>query len=367
MTVQVDQPRQDHAVGLHHRDPLGPGVRHGLDRVTRTHDDVSVLDRAVGCQHPALQRERLARRRSDQRAACLRARRRRLAGVGDGCHVRGLEGIDVPVRLFRDAVYRCHRCVIAAHARSGCARRRATAARPSSARRPAWPAPTRRRPGTPAPRTAGRGGESPRSRTPRTQPRSSAPPLSPSASGVTSARKSLTAARHSSSRRCSSRLEGCGTSETGTSGTRRPQLDRPLRHAAERDHCLQLRTRRPVIELIAPRQLGRLLEALPLALRPTRMHRVGPRVQAHVRPRQTQLGQQTLHPLAGVSDQAAPGDPLGRTRIGRDTQHARGPVQAAAVEHRPPVEPEVRAAPPDPAPDRRTPRTPPTGRDRTQP
>ena len=57
VAVQVDQPGQDHAVGLGDGNPVGLRLRDGLDRAPPADHDVGVLDRPLGGQHAAPERE----------------------------------------------------------------------------------------------------------------------------------------------------------------------------------------------------------------------------------------------------------------------------------------------------------------------
>ena len=124
-------------------------------------------------------------------------------------------------------------------------------------------------------------------------------------------------------------------------GAPRPQSERLLGEPAERDDRLQVRPLRGVENLVSPRGQFDVPDDRRSGTALGRDEGEAECIQAEIRARQPQLREKALHALARVPDQRAPGDPLGRSRVRRDTQDASRPIEPAAVEDRPPVKPEV--------------------------
>ena len=111
-----------------------------------------------------------------------------------------------------------------------------------------------------------------------------------------------------------------------------PEVVRLLRVRSESNHRIDCSRPHGVIELIAPGQLLRLCEHLRSVLAKARMQRVRKGVDAEIGPRQSELRQEALYPLAGVPDKRPVRDALRRPRIRGDAEDACGPIQAAPVE-----------------------------------
>ncbi len=121
----------------------------------------------------------------------------------------------------------------------------------------------------------------------------------------------------------------------------RPQRHSLLRLKPKCDDGLNVRPFGKIIKRIAPGEvigIGQDGLAL-LGVGRKQGDHVG--VETQIGAREAEFGQKSLSALPGISHQRATGNALGRTGIRGEAKNSGAAIEAAAVKHRPPIEPEM--------------------------